>query len=218
MSIIDAIINNPNCPFTEENIEELKQMSPELLQRIALLGSQPQAETESSSAEASLRNELKACQEELVNLYTSEREIRKELEAYGVKEGSVLEQIFPVAVANQRGGGCVTEEAVLDFVNNSKSNLAEMLREGIDAREQGRSKAVQTILQSTDQFTKQELSNMTTPNLLKVAAALGSRKRDRFETPVYNWDVTAFADRSVGSSGYLGAPLEVSSTSPPLNP
>lgn len=215
MSLVDALVNDPNASFSEEDVKALEQMSPELLQKIALLSSSPRSESESNnSAEAALWSELKECQENIVTLVANERDIRKELEAYGATTHSVLEKINPVFVANQADGG-IDEDAVMHFIYNSKSHTAEMLREGIDARQQGRNRAVQTIMQAANNaFTQTELDNMPTPNLLKLASVLRSKRQDRFETPVYNWEGTAIADRSVGNSGCMGAPLDVLPTSP----
>lgn len=214
MSFVDTLVNDPNASFSEEDVKAIEQLSPELLQKIAMFGSQPRTETESDGAEAALLSELKECQEDIVKLVANERDIRKDLDAYGVSTRSVLEKINPVFVANQSEGG-IDEDAVMDFVYNSKSYTAEMLREGIDARKQGRAKAIQTIMQAANNaFTQIELDNMPTPNLLKLASVLRSKRQDRFETPVYNWEGTAIADRSVGNSGCMGAPLDVLPTSP----
>lgn len=218
MSAIDEIINSPNSPFSDGDVEQLKQMSPELLQRIALLSSQSQTqESDGESAESSLKAELKTCQEDILNLLASEREIRKELETYGISASSIIEKIVPPQTKVQ-GGTSMSEDDVMEFIHSSNSITAQMLREGMDARRQGRSKAVQTILQATgnETFTQEELEKMPTPELLKWASVLRTKRSAQFDTPVYNWEGTAMADRSVGhsSSGYLGAPLDVLPTSP----
>jgi len=209
--LVDTLVNDPNSPFAEEDADALKQMPPGLLQRI-LAGMQPPEQTQ----EASLRAELKTCQEDIINLLASEKEIRKELEEHGILVDSVLTQIMPSNMPQGNGSQEVaTEELVQRFVNTSSSPMAEMIREGLDARKQGRSKAVQTIQQATNSFTVEELDKMSTKELLKWAEVLRIKRSSQFETPVYNWEGAGVADMSGNQSGgYLGAPLSVQSTSP----
>lgn len=200
--LVDSLVNDPNSPFSAEDTAELEQLSPELLQRV-MAGMQPSEMTQ----EASLRAELKTCQEDILKLFAAEKDILKDLESCGIRMDSIRSQIAPVAVANQ---STITEDVVEDFVFNSSSPFALMLREGLDARKQGRAKAVQTICQATKSFSAEELDKMPTGELLKWADVLRVKRPSQFETPVYNWDGAAAADRCVNQSGVnLGEPLGV---------
>ncbi len=202
--LVDSLVNDPNSPFSEEDTEQLEQLSPELLQRV-MAGMQPTEMTQ----EASLRAELKTCQEDILRLFAAEKDILKDLESYGIKMDSIRAQIAPVAIANQ---SAATEDMVDDFVRHSSSPFAAMLREGLDARKQGRAKAVQTICQATKSFSPEELDKMPTGELLKWADVLRDKRATaQYDTPVYNWDGSAAADRfSNSQSGVnLGEPLRV---------
>lgn len=214
-SLLDRIINDPNSTFKEDDAAALAALPPEVLQRLAI-GLQPQAvavaNEDGSSREVDLREDLQACQQDILSLLATEKDIRQELTGLsGTPQASVLEQILPVMNSAQ---GEVDEQAVADFVKNSQSVTAQVLREGLGARDANRAKAIDVIVSNSQLYTEAELRKKFTAELMKLADFVQQvRPAPQPEVAVYNWDGAGIADQSVSqSTARFEAPLELPST------
>lgn len=218
-NLVEKIISDPNSSFRSEDAEELSKLPQDLLQRLAI-GLQTNAEpvAKAGSHEADLREDLRNCQQDIMELIATEQSIREELESIsGEHQPSVLEDMFSkipqeVAVAN----AAPTEQAVMDFVEHSNTVTAEILREAMAARDEGRKQAIETIMSASPTlYTENELKRKFTPELRKLAEFVNSAKPVAVkETTVYNWDGMGLADRSITTPSGFGVPLEIPSTLP----
>ena len=212
MKLVERIINDPNSSFRAEDADELEKLPQDVLQRMAI-GLQPQAVTNAdSSRENDLREDLDACQKDILELLSTEQSIRKELEGYGGHPVSVLEQFIPVMNAKQAED--LSEENVMDFVKNSHTMTGSVLREALAARESGRAKAIEVIVSNSNLFTEAELRRKFTPELQKLADFVLQARPAQAETTIFNWDGAGLADQSVNQTTVTsyGAPLELPST------
>ncbi len=212
MKLVERIINDPNSSFRAEDAAELEKLPQDVLQRMAI-GLQPQAVTNAdSSRENDLREDLDACQKDILELLSTEQSIRKELESYGDHSVSVLEQFIPVMNTTQAEE--LSEEEVMDFVKNSHTMTGGVLREALAARESGRAKAIEVIVSNSSLFTEAELRRKFTPELQKLADFVLQTRPAPAETTVFNWDGAGLADQSVNQTTAVvyGAPLELPST------
>lgn len=216
--LVERIISDPNSSFCEEDAAQLAKLPKATLQRMAI-GLNPRAVSveNADSREEALRADLHDCQQDVMTLLATEQDIRKELEgAFGVHESSVIEQFVPVTNAAAPKAE-VSEQAVSDFVRNSKTPTATVLREALAARDRSRAKAIEIIVTNAQgMYSEAELRQKFTPELMKLADFVQQQRRSvQNDIPVYNYEGVGLADRFVSTASDMGRfdePLNVPST------
>ena len=221
--LCEKIINDPNSTFTEADAEELRKLSPEVLQRLYLgMGnadaSEPAPVMNEENQKAELEEGLRECQQDLVDLVATERELR---EALGTLSGeqvpSILAQLMPVP---KKEPAELTEQAVMDFVENSQTITAVVLREALETRDEKRKEAIDVIISNSAQYTIEELRTKVTPELNKLVGIVTEHQinnAQQQEVKDWTWDGVGLADRNTGnlaSSYRYGSPLELPTTLP----
>lgn len=216
-SLVDRIIGDPNSPFKADDSAELEKLPQDVLQRLVIgLQTGPDSSAgpgaDDDTRKEDLRAELKACQKEIESLVETESRILDDLDEYGISESSVLDRFVPVT--NQAQGDPLNDDTVWNYVQTSKSMVAGVLREGLKARDENRAKAIEVIVNNTNQYDEKELRGMFTPQLQKLAGVISAMKAVPQEVQTYNWDGLGLADRTVAhpSSIAYEAPLELPTT------
>lgn len=221
--ICEKIINDPNSTFNAEDLEELKKLSPEVLQRLYLgMGnadaSEPAPVMNEEEQTAELEEGLRGCQQDIVDLIATERELREGLYALtGEQVPSILNQYVPKP---RKVEAELTEKAVMDFVENSPTITGVVLREALVTRDEKRKEAIDVIVANSAQYTVEELRTKVTPELNKLVGIVTEHQVNNARSVEYNdltWDGAGLADRNTGnlaSSFRYGAPLELPTTLP----
>lgn len=226
MDIVEQIINDPNSTFTEADLDELKKLSPEVLQRLYLgMGNtventEPVPVTNEETQRAELEEGLRECQQDIVDLIATERELREGLSALsGEYVSSVLDKFVPKP---KKEAVELTEQAVMDFVENSQTITAVVLREALVTRDEKRKEAIDVIVANSAQYTVDELRAKVTSELNKLVGIVTEHQinnsRSSEEYNDLTWDGAGLADRNTGnlaSSFRYGTPLELPTTLPP---
>lgn len=206
--LVERIISDPNSSFCEDDAVQLEKLPRETLQRM-VIGLNPRAaEAENAdSREEALRADLRDCQQDVMELLTTEREIRNELEgSYGVHAASVIDQFVPVSNNAVNAKPEISEQDVNDFVRNSNTATAIVFREALKARDRSRADAIKVIVNSSQGvYSEAELRQKFTPELTKLAEFVMQQRRvAQSEVPVYNYDGVGLADRFVSQSSDMG--------------
>ena len=221
--ICEKIINDPNSTFTEADAEELKKLSPEVLQRLYLgMGnadaSEPVPVMNEETQKAELQEGLRECQQDIVDLIATERELREGLSALsGEQIPSVLDQFVPKP---KKETAELTEQAVMEYIENSQSMTAIVLREALETRDEKRKEAIDVIISNSALFTVEELRTKVTPELKKLVGVVMEHQPVNNQRPDdrdLSWEGAGLADRNTGnlaSSYRYGTPLELPNTLP----
>lgn len=226
--ICEKIISDPNSTFTKADLEELKKLSPEVLERLYLgMGNADASEpvpinnadeTNEETQKAELREGLRECQQDIVDLIATERELREGLSALsGERVPSVLEQFIPKP---KKESVELTEQAVMEYIENSQSMTAVVLREALDTRNEKRQEAIDVIISNSSLFTVDELRKKVTPELKKLVGVVMEHQpvnNQRMDDRDLSWEGAGLADRNTGNlaSEYrYGTPLELPNTLP----
>lgn len=205
--LVERIVGDPNSSFCQDDAAQLEKLPRETLQRM-VIGLNPRAALveNADSREAALQADLHDCQQDLVDLLTTERDIRKELEgSFGVRAPSVVDQFIPVnnvSTAKQD----LTEQAVNEYVHNSKTTTAIILREALKARERSRAESIKVIVNNSQgMYTEAELRQKFTPDLTKLADFVMQQRRVvQSEVPIYNYDGAGLADQFASPISDMG--------------
>lgn len=223
--IVDQILSDPNTTFRAEDAESLRKLDKGTLKRM-MIGMQSQATSDPADMSGSdddseemnrieeLQKELSGYQQDLQTLIIAERDVRNELDSYGVKTNSILDRF--VAVTNQRAPSRpedLSEQEVLEYVHKAKTPLAVYLREGLSARKTNRAKSIDVIVKNSRIYSQAELERMFTPDLEKLASFVLATKQSQPEVPDYDWVGSGMADQSVNqnSLGRMGGTLDLPS-------
>ena len=177
--LIDQIINHPNSTFTSDSILELECLSEPVLAQLLLgLTSAPDKDVQTLNSSVpnateiqTLLEDLSACQEDLQNVAKEENRILSALNKYGVKRPSVL-------TYNTNNAAAVNDVMIQNYVQTGRTPLAVMLNEGMMARKELRSKAINEILSNTSGvYTPNDLDRMSSADLSKLSNALQVKTR-----------------------------------------
>lgn len=221
--ICEKIINDPNSTFNAEDKEELRKLSPEVLQRLYLgMGtatpSEPVPVTNEETQKAELEEGLRDCQQDIADLLAAERELREGLYALtGEQIPSIIAQYMPKPKKEEAE---LTEKAVMDFVETSPTITGVVLREALVTRDEKRKEAIDVIVANSAQYTVDELRAKVTSELNKLVGIVTEHQVNNARREEYNdltWDGAGLADRNTGnlaSSYRYGAPLELPTTLP----
>jgi DNA polymerase III gamma/tau subunit len=186
-SLIDQIVEHPNSTFTPESISELEILSEPVLRQI-LLGMTSMNDADVQTLNSSMPNaaeiqtlleDLAACQEDLQTATKEESRILSTLQKHGVNRSSVL-------TYNTNNAAMLNDKSVYQYVQTNSTPVSVALREGIAARAELRSKAIQEIMSCTSGvYTAQDLDNMPSSDLSKLSTAL-AKSRPVNQIPDYS--------------------------------
>ena len=230
--LIDKLVQNDNSAFLEDDIEQLKSLSTDMLKRICLsvmkatgegTVKQEPASVENSQIDAKVADEilttreaLKSVQQQIYELRAAEAKILDELYRLGSNEQSIF-NADKVAIS---------EDDIATFVKNSKSEIAEVLREALELRNRGREDLiVQVITNSGGLFSKEDLRHKTSEELKKLAALSGGGIQnysqsmggahldyDGTGSAVANWEGAGIGNVPIRNEVGGGEPLGLMST------
>ena len=199
--LIDQIVNHPNSTFAPESAHELEALSESVLRQILLsLASTPEKDVQTTNAANSeelknLLEDLRACQEDLQTAAKAEAHILASLQKFGVKRPSVL--------SYNTTNAAVSEGAIQKYLQTTVTPFTVVLNEGIVARKELRSKAINNILLNTSGvYTPDDLDRMPSVDLNKLSEALRVRTST---TPQPDYSAMIVADNSRNLGGFLGA-------------
>lgn len=203
--LVDQILADSNSVFNEADREQLSKLPEETLKRLAL-ATTAQASTSDLDAR---KADLIDCQNDIRELLNVEAALRQDLATMGYQSQSVVETPITNAAPSE-----VSEQSVMDFVKNSKSVTAMILREGLTARDENRAKSISVIVANSTVYTEPELRQKFTSELVKLASFIQQTTNHTDNVTVYNWDGAGLADQSNPqlSGQRFSEPLQLPST------
>ena len=201
-ALIDQIVNHPNSTFAPESASELEMLSESVLRQILLgLATVPEKDTQTTNSSANseelqnLLEDLRLCQEDLQNAVKAETQILASLQKFGVKRPSVL--------SYNTTNATVSEGAIQKYLQTTVTPFTVVLNEGIVARRELRSKAINNILLNTSGvYTADDLDRMPSVDLNKLSEALRVRTST---TPQPDYSAMTVADNSRNLGGIFGS-------------
>ena len=175
-TLIDQILNHPNTAFTPETAFELEVLSEPVLQQLLLsMTSVPNNNNDTKTLNSSvphsaelqaLLDDLVTCQEDLTTIAKEETRILGTLQKFGVRRPSVL-------TYNTRNAQQLNDVMIQKYIQAGTTPLAVVLQEGIAARGELRTKAINEILSCTSGvYTTHDLERMGSSDLAKLSNAL----------------------------------------------
>lgn len=203
--LVDQILTDSNSVFNEADREQLSKLPEETLKRLVLATTSQVQPTELEARKADLAD----CQNDIRELLTVEATLRQDLATMGYQSQSVVETSITNAAPLE-----ITEQSVMDFVKNSKTVTAMILREGLAARDENRAKSISVIVANSTVYTEPELRQKFTSELVKLAAFIQQTTSHTDNVTVYNWDGAGLADQSNPqlSGQRFGEPLQLPTT------
>ena len=176
-TLIDKLIQNENSPYSEADIEHLNSLPDDLLKRTYLAIAAPPANTPSSKkregqsvnnmtdeqvekAITASKQSLKTVQKQIFELRATEAKVLDDLGKLGASETSIFNVDYST----------ISDADIELFVQNSQSEVAQVLREALEIRNQGRIELMtQVIANSGGLFTEEDLQYKSSEELQKLA-------------------------------------------------
>jgi len=177
--LIERLIQNENSPYSEVDVKELNALTDDMLRKI-VLSIPPVNNTTVQQRDVPVKNDdadelsrkaimasqqaLKKVQKQIYELRVAESKVLDDLDALGATEKS----IFNIDHSK------ISDEDIHLFVQNSQSEVAQVLREALELRNHGRIELVaQVIANSGGLFSEDDLRCKTSEELRKLAALAG---------------------------------------------
>jgi hypothetical protein len=215
--LIAKLLHNENSAFTDTDENKLAALSDDMLKRLYLSATTQPANsgtpvtvpvTNTASAQVNARiNELKqsllTVQSNLRAEINKEKKVLMELEAEGIKAKPIMNE----AIANTD---------IEQFVQNSQSPVASVLREALEERNKNRQALIEVIVTNSDGlYANEELVCKTTDELQKLAALSSKQTGQPVATNVSNESVLNWQGAGIGNLSIVNddfAPLNTMST------
>jgi hypothetical protein len=178
--LINRLITNEHSAFSDTDIEILEGMPDDMLKRIFLSTSAAgnsfapkradvavnnhEADEQVQKAVANCMQSLKKVQKQIFELRASESKILDDLNKLGSNEKSIFNVDYQA----------ISEADINLFVQNSQSDVAQVLREALEIRNRGRVDLIaQVISNSNGLFSEEDLHYKTLDELQKLATLAG---------------------------------------------
>jgi hypothetical protein len=223
--LIDKLIQNENSPYSEADIEHLSTLPDDILKRTFLAIATPPAKSSKKNEGKSINNatdeqvekaisasrqSLKTVQKQIFELRAAEAKVLDDLS----KLGSGDKSIFNVDYS------AISESDIELFVQNSQSEVAQVLREALELRNHGRIELMtQVITNSGGLFSEEDLQFKSSEELRKLAA-LSCNSAQHGALPmtlpqvngVQNWQGAGMGNALIVNEAGGGEPLGLPST------
>jgi len=228
--LISTLIANEHSAFSEADIEILDGMPDDMLKRIFLSTSaagnsfapkkadvvvnNQEEDEQIQKAIASGMQSLKKVQKQIFELRATESKVLDDLHRLGANEQSIFNVDYQ----------SISEADINLFVQNSQSDVAQVLREALELRNRGRVELIaQVITNSNGLFTEEDLHYKTSEELQKLATLAGgsggnAQRLGAIPAPmlvdgvVQNWRGAGMGNIPIMNEASGGEPLGLPST------
>jgi len=178
--LISRLIQNEHSAFSEADIETLDGMSEDMLKRIFLSTSAASNSFTPKRTDVVVNNQIEdeQAQKAIANCMQSLKKVQKQIFELRAAESKVLDDLSKLGADEKSifnvDYQAISEDDINLFVQNSQSDVAQVLREALEIRNRGRVDLIsQVITNSNGLFSEEDLHTKTLEELQKLATLAG---------------------------------------------